>query len=82
MILYLYLVLKEVFYVIIVRLQFKVIFEIVLIMRKGKKIKPVFVQLYLFDRGYPSEEIEYVPQEDLLKIKEIPDKENIKSEVY
>jgi len=47
-----------------------------------KKIKPVFVQLYSLDRGYPSEGIAPVSNEELGKVKEILDKENIKSEVY
>jgi wyosine [tRNA(Phe)-imidazoG37] synthetase (radical SAM superfamily) len=47
-----------------------------------KKINPVFVQIYSLDRGYPSEEISYVSKEELGKIKELLDKENIKSEVY
>jgi wyosine [tRNA(Phe)-imidazoG37] synthetase (radical SAM superfamily) len=47
-----------------------------------KKIKPVFVQLYSLDRGYPSEEITHVSREELEKIKELLDKENIISEVY
>lgn len=47
-----------------------------------KKIKPVFVQIYSLDRGYPSEEIAFVEREDLEKIKLLLDKENIKSEVY
>ncbi len=47
-----------------------------------KKIKPVFVQVYSLDRGYPSEEISYVSKEELGKIKELLDKENIRSEVY
>ena len=47
-----------------------------------KKINPVFVQVYSLDRGYPSEEISYVSKEELGKIKELLDKENIKSEVY
>ncbi len=51
-------------------------------MERIKKIKPVFVQLYSLDRGYPSEEISYVDREELEKIKELLGRENIKSEVY
>ena len=47
-----------------------------------KKINPVFVQIYSLDRGYPSEEISFVSKEELGKIKEMLDKENIKSAVY
>jgi wyosine [tRNA(Phe)-imidazoG37] synthetase (radical SAM superfamily) len=47
-----------------------------------KKIKPDFVQLYSLDRGYPSEAIEPVSKEQLGIIKQLLEKENIKSEVY
>lgn len=47
-----------------------------------KKIKPDFVQLYSLDRGYPSESIEPVSKEQLGKIKQLLEKENIKSEAY
>jgi wyosine [tRNA(Phe)-imidazoG37] synthetase (radical SAM superfamily) len=47
-----------------------------------KKIKPVFVQVYSLDRGYPSEDISHVTKEELGKIKALLEKENIKSEVY
>ena len=50
--------------------------------KRIKKIKPVFVQLYSLDRGYPSEGIAPVSHEELGKVKEILDKESIKSEVF
>jgi wyosine [tRNA(Phe)-imidazoG37] synthetase (radical SAM superfamily) len=45
-------------------------------------IKPVVVQLYTLDRGYPSDEIQPVSSEDLEKIKQDLDEINIPAEVY
>ncbi len=50
--------------------------------KRIKKIKPAFVQIYSLDRGYPSEEITHVSREELEKIKVLLDMEKIKSEVY
>lgn len=51
-------------------------------LERVKKIQPVFVQIYSLDRGYPSEEISHVSYEELMRIKELLEKENINSEVY
>lgn len=47
-----------------------------------KKIKPLYIQIYSLDRGYPSDSIYPVNKDELNKIKAIIESEGIKGEVF
>ena len=47
-----------------------------------KEISPLYVQLYSLDRGYPSDEIDFVSDYDLETIRNLLSKEGIKSIIY
>ena len=49
---------------------------------KLKEIKPSSVQIYTLDRSYPSQTISPLTKDELIKIKNLLDKENIKSDVF
>jgi wyosine [tRNA(Phe)-imidazoG37] synthetase (radical SAM superfamily) len=50
--------------------------------KKITYIKPIHIQIYTLDRGYPSKNIYPLEKEELMKIKSLLIKENIKAEVY
>jgi wyosine [tRNA(Phe)-imidazoG37] synthetase (radical SAM superfamily) len=47
-----------------------------------KKIKPLYVQIYSLDRGYPSDSIFPVSKDELNAIKSMTEKEGIRGEVF
>jgi len=47
-----------------------------------KEIKPSSVQIYTLDRPYPSSTISPLTKDELIKIKDLLDKENISSDVF
>jgi wyosine [tRNA(Phe)-imidazoG37] synthetase (radical SAM superfamily) len=49
---------------------------------KIKEIKPTSVQIYSLDRSYPSALISPLSKEELTRIKNLLDKENIKAEIF
>lgn len=49
---------------------------------KVKEINPTSVQIYSLDRSYPSEHITPLSRDELMKIKDLLNRENIKAEVY
>jgi len=49
---------------------------------KVKEINPTSVQIYSLDRSYPSANISPLPGEELMKIKDLLNKEKIKADVY
>jgi wyosine [tRNA(Phe)-imidazoG37] synthetase (radical SAM superfamily) len=51
-------------------------------LQRVKKIKPLYVQIYSLDRGYPSDEIFPVNKKELNIIKDIVEHEGIKGVVF